>query len=82
VAARDDEADFGDFNGFVSGEPAAPDGSAGGQALGAPPAGQPSSGADPADRAEAVLSSLPDLSFMLDRGRSWPVRHAPVATHG
>jgi len=81
--ACDDDADFGDFDGFVSGEPAAQDGSAGGgHAPSAPPAGQPSSGSDPADRTEAVLSSLPDLSFMLDRGRSWPARTTPVATHG
>ena len=81
MAARDDDADFGDFDGFVSGEPAAPDSSAGGLAPGAPPAAQTSSSSDPADQTEAVLSSLPDLSFMLDRGRSWPARHTPVATH-
>ena len=35
-------------------------------------------GSDPADGTEAVLNSLPDLRFMLDRGRTWPMHGVTV----
>ena len=75
--------DGDDFDGFVGGylDAASNDAAAAAVALSDQPraasavlTGQP----DQSDETEAVLSSLPDLRFMLDRGRTWPGRGVTV----
>ena len=84
MAGGDDDDDV--FDGFVSSanNNSASTNAAAGHARATPLAAACSALRDqgPADRTEAVLSSLPDMSFMLDRGRYWPVRRGTVASHG
>ena len=81
LAARND-ADLDDLDGFVSSDhvPGDDNSTAGLGLAGAAPVSATANEADTADRTEAVLNGLPDMSFMLDRGRSWPAQRAPVAT--